>query len=215
MLGAMMFAMPVMASNATPTQANILTPISQNQIQYSINKNLNSKQIAERFTEINSKYALYQPFSAVDAEFVRTYANPANTVSAGSISPMSSKTQSFSKSDTTHTVQTSFYGSVSSAFDVNGNVLLNSYGGNITAAITGGKSNWRGTTLVITCTAYGLVGSGGIGMVYNGQISGSTTTASTYTLNQSQLYSALAAYAYVDAEAIINTNSGSYSIWAF
>lgn len=223
-LSTLMFAMPVMASAAPPTQAkssdkadvnidNDLTkPIAQNDIQYSINKNLNETQIRERFAEINSKYALYQPFSAEDTEFVRAYAKPANPVNESNISPMdTTKSWPFSKSDTSHYVKASFSGTI---FSTIGTYITNSFGGNITATITAGITQWQGTELHIINTAYGIIGSGGVGIIYNGDLSGSTTSSSTFNLNRSQTYSGLVAYTNTNAYAIIKTSTGNFDIWA-
>ena len=167
---------------------------------------LSAAQIAQRFAQINSTYAIGQPFSAQDAAFIKAYATPAAT---GTITPMAQ--QSFSKSNTSHAVHATFDGYVTNSIGY----LSFTYGGNIKCVITSGKSAWRKTTLQISCTAYGLVGSGGVGIIYDGQISSSTTTATTYTMNQSKKVSGLAAYTYTNANCVISMSSGSYNIQAF
>jgi hypothetical protein len=169
-----------------------------------VNQKLSAKQIEKRFAEINSSYQLGEPLSDEDAEFVRTYATPA---ASGGVSPMA--TQNFNRSGSGYGVSASFYGSVFS----NIGLLSCSFGGNVTCTILSGYLQWQGSELHITQTTYGVIGSGGIGIVYNGEIVGPMQHVSPYGMNQSRTYHAiLPVYGYTHAYCVIQTQSGSFSI---
>lgn len=190
----------------------LVTPLTQNDIKFSKNKNLNKDQIEERFQGINATYNLNEPFSDEDAEFIRVYASPIQS-EPGEISINGTASGTFSNSRSVYGVSATYSGSVFSTI----NYLNHSYGGNVTAKITAGNSKVKGMDLHITNVAYGLIGTSGtyIGIVYNGEITSSTSSNTSYSMNRTKNYSAaLVVYTWTGAYVDIHTTSGDFDIHA-
>lgn len=169
---------------------------------------LTQEQINQRFEEINAKYNLNEPFSKKDADFVKQYANkPLLGIKggAGNVKPQAYKSNSFTQYGGQMGLSAYISGSV---FSDHG-VWSNSYGANYSTYVYSGTASKVYAS--VSHTAYGAIGSGGIGKVYSNTLS--NTTYSNYNaFNESENYYASVAYSYTTARSIIYHSGGSFTI---
>ncbi|MEJ8548828.1 hypothetical protein [Brevibacillus borstelensis] len=173
-------------------------------VQVLAKNDLTKAQIQQKFEQINSKYEIGQPFSKEDADFVKKYATPVN-IKENSISPLSSETFDVSRYDSNNTVGGRMKGSVSASIGV----ITNSYSGDFTTTVL--KGSVSSIKNELSHTAYGLIGSGGVGKVYSNTLS-TTCKSSPCTLDEGENYSASVAYAYTSAKATLTYSNGSLGI---
>jgi hypothetical protein len=206
------------------------SPISQANIQYDANKNLDFIQANERFDQIESTYEVGEALPPVDAEFVRAYGNEVTNYNAdainsdptvkppangGPISPLdTTSTIGFSKTKSEYGVSVSFHGKV---YNTIGTWLTNSYRGNEGVDVTSGSSKITHLKDIVSNTAYGLIGQGGIGMVYNGSIdTGDHCTSHTACyMDKTEQYTAYVVYSHVSTHTEVTTASGEFTLYGW
>ena len=200
-----------------------LEPIESNEIKYAVNRNLSDKQISKRFEQINSSYETNEPFSLEDAEFIRAYATNSNNFNTNNsvTSPiqtyaikLGSGSKSFNKTTTKYSVKVNFAGTVYG--DIN--YVNHTYRGKMKTTIKSGSSKVKKIENFVTNVAYGALGNSGtyVGIVYDGSKSNDTTTAKTWSMDETVKYSAIAVvYTYTNAYTRITTSSGTFNIYAF
>mgnify|MGYP004692059681 CR=1 FL=1 len=164
---------------------------------YPRNDNLSEQLIRDRFSQINSSYAIGEEFTAEDADFVLRYGVTANT-------PSLLDSRSF-------TMSGSGYGTT---VNVSGNVYHNgtfsySYGANAWVNKTYGPTP-RSMTLTVHCTSYGVVGSGGIGIIYNDSVSYTGSNTNSFNASPSRTYSGVMTSYIVETWVDVTTSSGNF-----
>lgn len=188
------------------------TPISaktHNTLKYEENIDLNFEQISARFRELSEKYDIGEPFNEIDTEFVKYYAQPANSLTR------ESQMQSFDVSRTSNVVTCNLYGSVTSTV----NVVNHSFRGDLKLNINKGYQLITSLSLHTTNQTFGFIGNSGtyIGLVYSGDKETVLTPGQkTYIIDKTYNYSAvLVAYTHTNAYAEINTKEGGFTLYAF
>ncbi len=179
------------------------SPIAIGDIVYDVNKNLTQEQISQRFQTINTTYKIGLPFSDEDSEFVRAYAKPANQSNA--ISLLS--TVNIDNLGSANGVYGRIYGSIFSDIST----VNCSFGGNLTGTATSSTHSISKLTIKVQHTSYGIIGSGGIGLVYSKTISASSST-SPVNFNKSQPYTAAALYCSTTCWLDVKYDSGTLSV---
>ncbi|MFS0766912.1 hypothetical protein [Peribacillus phoenicis] len=94
----------------------------------------------------------------------------------------------------------------------NHGIVNNSFGGYVTTTVT--KGTPTKITTKIRHTAYGLVGSGGVGKVQDKTLTASCTSGKYCTLKQTYPYTASVAYSTTYAEATISHSGGALGVTA-
>lgn len=183
----LLFAVPVFVS-AEPLEAE---------------KELSVEDINQKFDQIAEKYEVGDELSKEDAEFVKEYATPSeNSVGA-------QKSQSFNK--TGYTSGKKVGGNIKGNVTANHGAVTSSWGTNFLAKKV--KGNITKVKASATHTAYGAVGSGGVGLVYKNSFS-KTCNTTQCRLQESEKYSAVVAYSYTTAKGTFHYKSGSVSVTA-
>jgi hypothetical protein len=165
------------------------------------NNNLTSQEITQRFQIINEKYKIGEVFSAEDAAFVKKYAERPSSLGVQSRKSVSLR---FSKSNKkiSFTVEGTLWTDIG--------MINHSYGANFTTTVTKGTPTSIKNS--VTHTAYGIIGSRGIGKVYSGTL---TTTCNggvkSCTIDEAERYTAVALYWRTDPKATVYYNGGSMS----
>lgn len=156
---------------------------------------LSQSEINARFDQINSSYAVGEEFTAEDAAFVLEYGKSPQEM-------MLRQSQGFSVSGGGYGTNLNAYGSVwhNGVFNYN-------WGGQITATKTSGGTP-RSITGSVNCTSYGIVGSGGIGLVYDETIYHSSSYSNSLYMNKGANYSGLGITFYVTARVDVTTAEG-------
>ncbi|PFM75255.1 hypothetical protein COJ46_22140 [Bacillus sp. AFS077874] len=196
-----------------------ITPVDPLNVQYPQNYNLTDDVKRQRYQIINQIYGVGEEFSPADAEFIAAYGYEFSTPNSDyldvepSYDTMSDTTSSsFSKTKTYNGVSVKFTGKLYSTIGL----INHSYRGNVTSSIYAGGSSVTKLKNTITNIAYGAIGSGGVGKVYEGSTSGSTTTSNTLYTDKTVNYSAvLVAYTYTNAYTTVTTSSSSFNLYAF
>ena len=166
---------------------------------YPENENLSSQEITDRFKLIDASYEVGEAFSEVDADFVLRYGmKPVN----GDVYRAS---QNFNVSGSGYGTSINATGSLYH----NGVVPSYSYGGNVNINTTYGPTP-KNLKLTIHCTSYGIIGSGGVGIIYNDEVSASKSWSSSFSASPSRSYSgymvSYSVYGWVD----VTTSSGNF-----
>lgn len=166
---------------------------------YPENENLSSEEVADRFALIDSSYEVGEAFSEVDADFVLRYGKkPTN----GEVYRAS---QNFNVSGSGYGTSINATGSLYH----NGVAPSYSYGGNVNINTTSGPTP-KNLKLTIHCTSYGIIGSGGVGIIYNDEVSASRAWSSSFSAAPSRSYSgymvSYSVYGWVD----VTTSSGNF-----
>lgn len=161
-------------------------------------------EINERIKQIADSYDLYEPLNAEDAEFIKKYA--IQPMDRGNIGVNGYKSSSFNetKYNSSGTVGVRASGTIWADIGV----INNSYGGNFTSRAIKGSSRVDKIRNSIRHTAFGLIGSGGIGKVYDNSIT-NTCNSSICTTNSSKSYVASVAYARTWASSTVYYDNGS------
>ena len=183
-------------------------------IKFDINKDLTKEEIVNRFDVINNKYGIGEVFSDEDAEFVLLYSNQGGIKSKESTTTFKLRNgaygvpQRFSKKVTKYGLDVQLSGSVK--FDVIGFIKNKyRYSGDYYTKCT--NSHLAKMTSKITCVAYGLLGEGGIGKVYDGSKDGATRTTpgTVYTDTHRDISVFGHTISYVNVKATFTTKNGS------
>lgn len=161
------------------------------------------EEIDQRFEHISQKYNIGDELSKEDAKFVKKYAKPVEK------SVESQKSQSFNK--TGYTPGKKIGGNIKGNVTSNLGVLKNSWGTNFLAKKVKGKTTK--ITASATHTAYGLIGSGGVGLVHKKTFK-KTCKKTQCRLQESEKYTASVAYSYTTAKGKFHYSSGSFSVVA-
>lgn len=163
---------------------------------YPENEGLTEQEVQDRFREINSTYDIGEAFNASDAEFVLTYG----------INPDSPSTRD---SKYFHTSGTGSGTTVQASGTLYHNGTFNyTYGGNITISKSNGPTP-RNLKLTVHCTAYGPVGSGGVGIIYNDGVSTSEANSAYFSASPSRTYSGVMTVYSLEAWVDVTTASGN------
>ncbi|PFA66950.1 hypothetical protein [Bacillus cereus] len=89
------------------------------------------------------------------------------------------------------------------------NIINQSFGGNVKTSNTAGASKVTLVKSKITHNVYGAVGSGGIGKVYTGSLSGS---GKNNTINSTKRYTAIVAYASTCCDVTVKHSGGTFTL---
>lgn len=163
---------------------------------------LTKEEINAYFQKIDKEYDIGEEFSLKDQAFVEMYATP---VIPGGMTTFAQKYISDSGSDNGVTVKVSGY-----IEDDIQNIINQSFGArDLKTSTTAGSSKVTSVRTEVHHTAYGLVGSGGIGKVYSGSI---YTTGKNTTLNETKRYSAIVAYASTWCTVTVKHSGGTFTI---
>lgn len=183
-------------------------------IKFDINNDLTKEEIVNRFDEINDKYEIGEAFSNEDAEFVLLYSNQGG-IKAEEYTEIPQLRngdygvpQRFSKKVTKYGLETELSGSVN--FDIVGSIKNQyRYSGDYYTKCT--NSHLAKMTSKITCVAYGVVGEGGIGKVYDGSKAGATRTTpgTVYTDTHQDISVFGHTISYLNVKATFTTKNGS------
>lgn len=175
----------------------LTTPIAHAS-QFPENDNLSDIAIKDRFHQINTGYEVGEEFSASDADFVNRYAQKPD-------SPMPLATQNFSVSGRSPDGTTvSAYGNL-----YHNGTISYSYGGNVTVNKTAGSTP-RSMTLTVHCTSYGIVGSGGVGIIYNDGVSHTANWVNSFYASPSRTYAGVMTAYSVEGWIDVTTASGNF-----
>ncbi|CQR45897.1 hypothetical protein BN1058_00138 [Paraliobacillus sp. PM-2] len=178
-----------------------------------IESELTAREIQHRFDEINQKYEMGEEFDLEDAAFVKKYGDDHNipeTIQEIEIPLLETKsfyeTESYNSSD-------SFDGYLEGTISSEHGVFKNSY----SIAITAGKLDTNDITpskitAYVTHTAYGTIGSGGIGIVYSKTLSDSVTNQNSIFFSRSVEYRGSVAYSATNTYVDFKLLDGSFTI---
>lgn len=158
---------------------------------------LTKSQIKQHLREINEKYEVGEEFSAEDAEFVKTYAS-SNSQSDIMLADESSFNKTKTLAKTTVRAKGSIYH--------NGTISY-SYGGTVKVTKISGKTPQK-IKVIIHCTSYGAVGTGGVGKIYDKKISASKENADSFTANLRDSYAGLSVAHDIDCSVKVRTAAG-------
>ncbi|TCS95778.1 hypothetical protein [Hazenella coriacea] len=164
---------------------------------------LTPQQIEEQFKEIDAKYKIGEEFSMEDAEFVKKYAKKPGYSPEG----VGNVTRSVFGVGKGGGIRAESKGTARN----NIGVINNSFGATFTTATTSGGAKVISIRNEVSITAYGAVGSGGIGKVYQKTLS-NTCKKSSCTFNEYEGYSGSVAYATVYVKAVVSYSGGSFTI---
>jgi hypothetical protein len=195
----------VVKQELTPAQAEAIEPVPVADVTYPQNKNLDEDQIRARFAQIDSDYEVGQQFSAADAEFVEAYATP--------------NAQVFDPS------QVAVHTAAGISGGASGGSGTHKASASDKISHTGGPLTWHWSTTVKISTGsavtkstieahprgYGIVGQGGVGLVYSANPS-TTTTSHSYTWNRSATYTAAEAYFTMYDDVKVYYSGGSFQL---
>lgn len=173
-----------------------------------VNENyLTEDEIVKRMEHIADSYELYEPLSEEDAKFIAQYAN--QSVQNHEIGIQGSTTVPFDKTkyNSGRTVGLWIKGTIWAKIGV----INNSYGGKYNSYVVKGSSRAYKITNTIRHTAYGLVGSGGVGKVYDGSIKNTCNKSGivSCSTDSSKAYTASVAYASTWATSTVWYDNGS------
>ena len=90
--------------------------------------------------------------------------------------------------------------------------LNHKFGANFTTKVT--KGTPTKITNSVVHAAYGVVGSGGVGLVYSKTLSTSCNKVKSCTIDESEPYSGVVAYWSTNAKATLYYSGGSLSIYS-
>ncbi|MFD4704638.1 hypothetical protein ACFWM3_07200 [Gottfriedia sp. NPDC058432] len=163
--------------------------------------NLTEEQKIERFSKIDKEYDIGEPFDLEDQVFIEMFAEKQGVQK---ITPYASFPASKSKTVNGVTVKVS--GNVSQ--DIN-NFINQSFGANVKTQTTAGATKVNSIKTVVYHNAYGIVGSKGVGKVYDGTLS---TSGKNTTLNATKKYTAVVVYASTWCEVTVNHAAGTFTV---
>lgn len=165
---------------------------------------LDEEEVNEKFKEINEKYGMEEEFSKKDQAFIEMYAKPVEEDSH-KVTPFKSKNVSNYKK--VAGIQVEVAGTLN--VDIQ-NIAKQSYGAsNLKTRTTSGASKVKSVTTKVHHQAYGAVGSGGVGKVYTGSITG---TGKNHDINSTKSYTANVVYANTFVETTVKYNGGTFTV---
>lgn len=138
---------------------------------------VSEKAVQERLDLINSKYEVGELFNDEDEAFVKTYASQVNAV-ASAAADTSSFEKTVSKYGTTVKAKGTIFHKGFGSY---------TYGGDVSVKKIKGKTPKK-YKVTISCTAYGVIGSQGVGIIYNGSTSASKKNSDTFKTSLSEGY---------------------------
>ncbi|WP_096435694.1 hypothetical protein [Alteribacter populi] len=168
---------------------------------------LTTEEIIEKLEEIDTKYEVGDRLSDDDAEFIKEYAKMDVVYEATEIQPLGGNSFIRTGQNNSGSVRARAAGTVGSSHGI----INNSYYANFTTSITTGGYLVNSIRNSVSHSAYGAIGSGGIGKVFSGS-KGTTCVTNTCESNLKESYSASVAYSSTIARATINWSSGSFTI---
>ncbi|MEA1012678.1 hypothetical protein CN491_24175 [Bacillus cereus] len=167
---------------------------------------LTSEEIDRKFEEINVKYGIGEEMAIEDQEFIKTYADKPMLGISGKDQIQPYKTNSFTKYRTVAGIEARTWGTASSTHGA----WNNTYGANMTTQTFKGNATKLSNT--VTHTAYGLVGSGGVGKVFSNSLTSSCNNRKSCKLNKTEKYGASVAYSNTVVRGTVHYPGGSFSI---
>ncbi len=161
-------------------------------------------EIIKEIERIANSYDLYEPLKEKDAKFIEKYADMPTQSDAVGINGYNSISFDETKYNTSGTVGVWITGMCWADIGI----INNSFGGNFNTYVILGGSRVDKIVNTVRHTAFGLIGSGGIGKVYDGSIT-NTCYSSVCTTNSSKSYVASVAYSYTWVSATVYYDNGS------
>ena len=160
------------------------------------NDGLTEQEVRERFREIRTSYDVGEEFSASDADFVLRYAvDPSKPAARGS----SAFQKTGSLGGTSATMSGTLYHNGTFSY---------TYGANATISVSGPTP--KNLVFTVHCTSYGVVGSGGVGIIYDGEVSATKSNSSYFQANPSRTYSGVMTLYSVECVLDVTTSRGSF-----
>lgn len=172
-----------------------------------IEHEIDADDIQAKFEEIADSYELNEPLSDEDAAFVKKYSDTFVRDEDELIQPLKSSSFDKTKYNSGKSIGLWLKGNVKSSHAV----LSNSFGGrNATYVVKNSKKATK-ITAKIRHTAFGIIGSGGVGKVYDGSISATCKKKGVYscTAEGTKKYTASVAYSNTWATSTVTYGSGS------
>lgn len=163
--------------------------------------NLTQEEITSNFERINQEYDIGEVFSPKDQTFVKMYAEPVNSQEITTLG-----STNIYGSETVNGITVEVSGTI--GHDIQ-NIINHSFFGNLQTNTTAGSDQVSSVETVVQHEAYGLIGSDGIGKVYSGSISSS---GANNTLNATENYSGIVAYAVTTATVTVNHSGGTFTV---
>lgn len=156
---------------------------------------LTENEITQRFLEIDQNYDIGEELNSEDEAFVKKYSEKQDKSNENLIQPMAS-TNFFNTGS-----RSGYTGAISGYLSSDHGWANNSFSANVTAQQYGSSGNVTKNHIFITHTAFGIVGSGGVGKVYSNTVSDEGSgNSNNYSVSRN--YTASVAYsttrAYVD-----------------
>lgn len=182
---------------------------------------LTKEEIASKLLEIDGKYDVGQELNEEDANFIKKYgmkpAEPtsvivkkdAHTLAKETLAAAASGTGS-NFSGTNSNSSGSVKASTIGTYTLNPGFINQSYQITMTTAMSKGTATK--ITNSYTHTAYGAVGSGGIGKVYSNSDSSSTSSKPSCYSDFKDSYTAVVVYYTTVVKAVITYSGGSFTI---
>jgi len=156
--------------------------------------------IQQRLREIGNSYTVGQELNAEDAEFIRAHA-----IDTSEVSPRTVTSGTFRKSGS----GAGATGNITGDWRLSiGPGLTNSYSFNLNSQ---GSSTVRSIRTCGEIRAYGLAGSGGVGLVFSDNPC-QTVNGRNASMRASRNYSALASYATIWGGSTFTTPTGSFQV---
>lgn len=176
-------------------------------------KELTKQEIQLRLNEITSNYALYEPLSEDDANFVKKYAMVAPTPAKGGFTTQSTKSVNFYGYPGPNAPDRMSGLEVQGSISVDIGIINNSISVNMGIQDIENKY-WPKLSNEVHMTAFGLLGSGGtyVGIVADFTLSNSKENATYCTYVGSKNFMASVAYYSVDAKSIVEYEGLRYEI---
>lgn len=177
------------------------------------NRNLNAQQVQERTEQLTAEYrSVGQVLTDVDAEFVKLYAyggsawEPASDAASSDAPTTVGGPYYFKKTGSGAGGSGTIWAKM--RLDIGDFSTNNSYSAKVTSS---GSTAVKKVKNCVHVRSYGIVGQGGVGLVYASDPCDSLT-GRKLTMTRNQNYSALVIYATITADATFYTNAGSFQV---
>ncbi|WP_157887454.1 hypothetical protein [Frondihabitans sp. PAMC 28766] len=183
------------STSLTEDQQKALAPLHVAEASFAQNRDLSSREIVDRFHDLDDSYEVLEAFDPADAEFVRIYAH-------GNAAQLGRASRNFNNAKTSGGMT----GRIQGNLNTNGSgPITHKYSVSVKMASSAKVSK---TNIRAEIRSYGVVGSSGIGLTYSATPSVSTT-AHSYNFNRTGTYTSVAVYDTIIAFA--DFHGGSYS----
>lgn len=176
-------------SFAAPTSTSELLTIQSSE--------MTQKDISKRINDICNRYDLYEPMSPEDAEFIRTYAMPANEQPTRA-------SKSFSWANNGGGTRVTANGTV-----YHNGSLNYTWGMNMTVKTVNGATPQK-MVASVTCTSFGVVGSDGFGKIYERTLRKTVNNTRTFTYAPAASYSGVGVVYTVNAQVDVTVNGSHF-----